>query len=180
MKTIIIYASRYGTAKECAERLAKELKGSVECVSAVNASSVELNRYDRIILGGGIYAGSLNAVFKQYIDQKTGEMLQKRIGLFLCGIPASPAEEERSFAANFPQRLLQSAVVKSHFGGRVLFTKMKGLSKLLIGFVLKKQTGEKVSTRTDYDALRLDAISAFAQTFDKATIKGTKEEKNVE
>ena len=176
MKTLILYASRFGTAKECAERIAQKLGNKADVKSAAQAVSLSLEHYDRVIIGGSVYAGTMDRGYKQYLDQKTGELLQKKIGLFLCGTAVSEKMVQESIAANFPPKLLKASLVTSHFGGRIAFTKMKGISKFFLGIALKKQLGKKVSTKVDYDGLDLAKVDKFARDFDRATKKGGKHE----
>lgn len=54
MKTAIVYATKYGCTKRCAEILKSYLKGEVTILS-VKADKINLSQYDAVFIGGSIY-----------------------------------------------------------------------------------------------------------------------------
>lgn len=88
MTGIILYQSKYGTTKKYANWLSEETGFS--CIETKKAKVRELEKYDVIVLGGGIYASGIAGLsfLKKNIDTLHG----KRIVVFCCG--ASPYEEE--------------------------------------------------------------------------------------
>ena len=51
MKTAIVYATKYGCTKECAEILKTYLHGEVNILSA-KADKINLSQYDAVFIGG--------------------------------------------------------------------------------------------------------------------------------
>ncbi|MDU3352327.1 MAG: flavodoxin domain-containing protein, partial [Clostridium sp.] len=61
MNTIIIYSSKYGCTKDCANILKNKLSDNVTIVDINNNNNnnkIELSKFDKIIIGSSIYVGS--------------------------------------------------------------------------------------------------------------------------
>ena len=87
MSIVIIYQSKYGATKKYAEWLAEELPGDL--VETKKATIEQIEKYDVIILGGGIYATGIAGIsfLKKYYNRLKG----KKIIVFAVG--ASPFDE---------------------------------------------------------------------------------------
>ena len=60
MNTIIIYSSKYGCTKDCANILKNKLSDNVTIVDINNNNKIELSKFDKIIIGSSIYVGSVS------------------------------------------------------------------------------------------------------------------------
>lgn len=85
---IILYQSKYGATKKYADWLVQET--GYDCVETKNAKVENLQNYDVIILGGGIYAFSIAGL--QFLRKNIGQLEDKRIAVFAVG--ASPYDEK--------------------------------------------------------------------------------------
>jgi len=137
MKTLILYATKYGAAYEAAQRIAKHITGSV--LHNLKQSGVtSLAGYDCVIIGSSVYVGSIRKEAKAFLSQNTNALKGKKVGLFLCGL--QEAEEKAFFKNNFPDEILQTAKAVSFLGG--IFDPAK--SGILERFIMKavaKQSG---------------------------------------
>lgn len=88
MKGIILYKSKYGATRKYAEWLSEETGFEIRETGKVKVADLE--SYDIIVLGGGIYASGVAglAFLKKNIDQ----LSDKKIIVFCDG--ASPYEEK--------------------------------------------------------------------------------------
>ena len=50
MKTLIVYASKYGTTEECANLLGKSLSGEVSFYNLANDAAADLATYDTSVV----------------------------------------------------------------------------------------------------------------------------------
>ena len=66
MKTIIIYATKYGFTKECVDELKSQLNGDVLAVDILKDSISSLDAFDQIIIGGSIYMGQINKKLRTF------------------------------------------------------------------------------------------------------------------
>jgi len=134
MKTIIIYATKYGCAAEIAKRIADKIDGAVVCGLKQNVPS--LADFDCIILGSSVYAGNIRKEAKAFLAHNTDVLLEKKIGLFLCGIGRENAGSY--FKANFSEEILQKAKSKCFCGGIFDPKKANGFERFIIKLITKK------------------------------------------
>jgi len=52
MKTLVLFASRYGCTEKCANMLAEKINGDVEVKDLVKNKKIGLDGYDLVIRGG--------------------------------------------------------------------------------------------------------------------------------
>lgn len=88
MNGVIIFKSKYGATKKYAEWLSEETGFPTVELSA--AKITEIQKYDVIILGGGIYASGIAGI--PFLRKNRNALQDKKIILFCDG--ASPADEE--------------------------------------------------------------------------------------
>lgn len=87
MKGIILYTSKYGATKRYADWLAEAT--GFDCIETKKAAIKEVQQYDTIILGGGIYASGIAGL--SFLKKHMHELQGKKILIFCDG--ASPYEE---------------------------------------------------------------------------------------
>ena len=83
MKTAIVYATKYGCTKECAEILKTYLHGEVNILSA-KADKINLSQYDAVFIGGSVYMGKIQKEITQFCKRNLKQLLHTKIGLFVC------------------------------------------------------------------------------------------------
>ncbi len=129
MKTLILYASKYGFAEECANKLVLEFGEKADVINAEKNDPPSLDGYDAVIIGGSIYMGQLQKKLKAYMEGHKAELASKKLGLFLCS--GLPENADVNFAANYPKELLDAAVSREYFGGVLNKSKMSVGHKLI-------------------------------------------------
>lgn len=158
MSTLIAYASKYGFTKDCAGLLASKLKEKADLCDLA-ASCPDLSRYDTVVVGGSVYAGKLRKAAARFCAQNAGQLKDKKLGLFVCGM----AEGEmalKEIESVFPAPLLAAAAAKSSFGGAFDFEKMNFFER----FIMKRILGSGQSQKR----LLEDNIERFAQKMNMA------------
>ena len=128
MKTLILYATKHGAAREAAERIAKLMEGS-RIHDLKQKDIPPLEGFDCVIIGSSLYAGMIRKEAKSFISQNAGSLQGKRLGLFLCGIEGSG--EKKYFDDNFPPDILKAAKAKNFLGG-IFDPKKAGMMDRLI------------------------------------------------
>jgi menaquinone-dependent protoporphyrinogen IX oxidase len=87
---VIVYGSRYGSTAQTAEWIAEGMKGQAAVVAAKDAG--DLNGYEKVVLGSGIYNGMLHVDMASFLEKKGVEVKDKIIALFVvCGMPSDQA-----------------------------------------------------------------------------------------
>ncbi|MFA9378957.1 MAG: flavodoxin domain-containing protein [Lachnotalea sp.] len=161
MKSIIIYATRYGTTAEVAKRIQKELGDNCTIVNIITENVPSLDTFDNLILGGSIYIGKVQKKLTLFVMANLKQLLTKKVGLYLCAGAQMQEELDKELLAAFPQELLDHAIIKGLLGCAYTFEKMRFFDRL----IMKKIIGNTVSTAKYYD----DRIASFAQIFTNVT-----------
>ena len=154
MKTIILYATKYGAAGEIAKRIAAQIDGAVT-YDLKQGSAPALDGFDCVIVGSSIYAGTFRKEAKSYIAQNADDLCKKKLGLFISGMSEDESSGNETFKANVPEEVLQAAVVKGILGG-VFNPEKANFFERLIMKAITKQSGY-VSNISD------EKISRFAE-----------------
>ncbi|MDR0885367.1 MAG: flavodoxin domain-containing protein [Clostridiales Family XIII bacterium] len=140
MKTLILYATKYGCTKSLAQRLQSLIEDSTLC-NLKSEPCPSLAEFDSVIIGSSIYASFIRKEAKTYIDEHIDELKTKRVGLFLSGLDEAGASTY--FSTNFPAAILDIAYAQSFFGGVYDANKASLFDKLI--FKVIKKTSSSVS-----------------------------------
>ena len=136
MKTIILYATKYGAATEIAQRIAKKIEGAF--LYNLNQGDLSLAEFDCVIIGSSVYAGSIRKEAKAFLSQNANALHEKKLGLFLCGIDAESAN--KYFDDNFPKEIMQKAKAVCFAGGIFNPKKANGAERFIIKLITKKSS----------------------------------------
>ncbi|WP_404328815.1 flavodoxin domain-containing protein [Mesobacillus maritimus] len=162
MKTLIIYATKYGSVEHVAVILGRKIEGDVCSVNISTGKVPSLEDYHAIILGGSIYAGKIQKELKVFIEENLPVLLQKRVGLFLCAAHPDPEIREKELKENFPSELYYHAIAKETVGYEIHYQKMNLVERLLARMIMK--------VKTDQTALASEQIDKFADDMNDSLI----------
>ena len=87
-KGIVIYKSKYGATKKYVDWLIEETK--FDCIETSNAKIKDIEKYNTIILCGGIYASGISGL--SFLRKNYHLLKNKKLVIFCVG--ASPFEEK--------------------------------------------------------------------------------------
>lgn len=154
MKILIAYGTKHEFAKKCSERLLEKLHGNIKLCNLKKQNQLDLQEYDKIIIGGSIYAGQIQKEVKEFCLKNLEELKKKKLGLFICGMTEGNKAMEQLDKV-FPEELIKNAIVKENFGGEFVFSKMNFMEKFIIKKIAK--------TSEDITNLKEENIDKFAQ-----------------
>ncbi|HYH04293.1 MAG TPA: flavodoxin domain-containing protein [Bacillota bacterium] len=151
MKTLVVYKSKSGFTKTYAQWLAAEL--AADLMEAAKVNEDVLAAYDRIIYGGGLYAGGING--KKLITKNLDRLKGKKVVVFATGAsPSRPEIVDEVQKRNFTAEQLQQLRF-FYLRGGFDFGKLNSVDKLLMK-MLKGQLQKKPQL-TDDERGMLDA-----------------------
>lgn len=131
MKTLIVYASSHGTTEKVANIIKEKLDSTtVQSYNLRYKPTIDLSKYEIIIIGGSIHAGSIQSEVKNFIKENTIMLMEKKIALFLCCM--NEKEEQTEFNNNYPELLRNHSTYNAIVGGEYIFEKMNFLEKFLV------------------------------------------------
>lgn len=87
-KGVILYQSKYGATKKYADWLKEET--GYDCIETKSAKVAVVQKYDVIVLGGGVYASGIAGL--SFLKKNIGSLSDKKIAVFAVG--ASPYDEK--------------------------------------------------------------------------------------
>ena len=189
-KTIVVYTSKYGAAKQYAEWLAEDL--SCDIFEAKSIKKSDLENYDNIVYGGGVHAGgiegwdSFRKIIKKYLDipyfnaiDKEGNFVQenyhplKKICCFAVGINVQNFEGRAELRnVNFDKRYLRP-VTCFYLDGRYNPQEIKGADGLLMKYV-RKLLNDKGLNMTPEEKELLKRIDEGCDLIDRSQIEQIK------
>ncbi|HUX50003.1 MAG TPA: flavodoxin domain-containing protein [Spirochaetia bacterium] len=158
MKTLIAYASRYGTSETCARTLSRLIGGDSEVMNLRNGrlddgSRPDIAAFEAVVVGGPIYAGRIMREVPAFCENNRSVLEARRVGLFICCL----YEGERADAElteSFPPWIAAHAAGRYAFGGAVTLSRLGMLDRFLMRKVAQ--------TDHDLNTVKEERISALA------------------
>lgn len=137
MKTLIVYATKYGAAREAATRLAAQLPGAEVVQLQKGTAPPDLAPYDAVAVISSVYAGMLRGEAKEFCQANAGTLAGKHLALLTCQASADDTVQA-TLEANLPAELVQGAAVTASLGGQLDSAKLKFIDKTIFNAVAKK------------------------------------------
>lgn len=128
MKIAIVYATKYGCTKKCAEILKSYLHGEISILSA-KSNKISLSQYDAVFIGGSVYMGKIQKEITYFCKRNLKQLLHKKVGLFTCCYTSK--ETDGFFETLFPTELINHASYVTSVGGEMDYEKMNFLYRKL-------------------------------------------------
>ena len=167
MKSVVIYKSKYGSARIYAEWIAEAL--SCEALDAKNIKADSLLEYDNIIYGGGLYAEVIAGV--SLITKNADLLKDKKIAVYTTGITPIEYREyydklviEKNFKNGVPQN-----IKVFNFLGKMLTDELSLVHKTALKSLKKLMSGKK--NPTEMEKLLIDLCDFNDDCTDKESIK---------
>jgi len=160
MKIAIIYASKYGTTEKVAASMAENLKkiNEVELFWLTTNANPNTSEFEMVILGSSIYAGQASKKMKAFCKANESILLQKKIGLFVCGMQHDKEQQEKELKDAYSEILQQNAITSSFMGGAFLFEQMNFFERMIIKKIEK--------TTTSVERIDWEAVECFVNTIE--------------
>ena len=130
MKLLIVYSTKYGVSRSCAQMLADRLSAKMEVsVCDVNDAPPSPSGFDAAVVGGSIRMLRISKKLKAYLEQYQTELSNMPTALFLCCGFSENFDDYVELV--FPKKLRASLGIHC-FGGELKPDKLKGLDKFIV------------------------------------------------
>jgi menaquinone-dependent protoporphyrinogen oxidase len=161
MNGLVVYGTRYGTAKEIAEEIAKTLKNENVDVTLFNAKQIRdhgIAAYDLVVVGSGIKMGKWTKESKNFLKNNQNILSNKKVALFVsCGAANSEksmAEGQEKYLDNISKvYLTNKPIATGLFGGIYDPNANHGLMFKFVNKFITKEMGNESkdpNQRIDY------------------------------
>lgn len=128
MQTLILYSTKSGASRECAELLATKIMDCSICDIAKSTPDIE--SFDTLIVGSGVRMGKIYKPAKNFIDKNIDVLLSKNTAFYLCN--SYPDTLQKAIDNNIPQKIIDGAICIKSLGGKPPFTSPKNQDWILM------------------------------------------------
>ena len=147
MNAIVIYKTKYGSTKTYAEWIADELGCSIAEAKTVTVKDLE--KYDTIIYGGGLYAEVINGV--SLITRNLDALKDKKIAIYTTGITPLDCREyydkyvaEKNFKKGVPEN-----IKIFNFMGKMILSELTPVHRTALKTLKKIMSSKKEPTEME-------------------------------
>ncbi|MDR1725055.1 MAG: flavodoxin domain-containing protein [Bacteroidales bacterium] len=138
MNTAIIFTTKHGTTAKVAALIAEKLKDTdTKLFNLKEVKKIDIGNFECIILGTSMYAGNASKKLQTFIHKNQDALLNKKLGLFVCGMEQNLNNQQNELKKSFPQWLHQKAVAEQFCGGEFLFERMNFIERMIIKRIAK-------------------------------------------
>ncbi|OJV66581.1 MAG: hypothetical protein BGO41_03930 [Clostridiales bacterium 38-18] len=136
MRVLIAYASKTGNTEECANKIKGFMKTeTVDLINLKKQSRVDLNQYDKVVIGTPLYMGQPARQFKSFLDKNASELMSKEMYLYVCGL-ARGQEGIDLLQKQVSPKLFDHASFVGQLGGDVHLQKLNPIYKWMMKKIL--------------------------------------------
>lgn len=130
MKILIVYATKTGSTRECAQMLKESLAPHTVTLCDVSCEDISPNGYDKVIVGTYIRFGKGAKRIAAYLRKYENELREKHASYFICCAYADMADTY--IEETFGKALLDASEHTANFGGTLKTDRQKNFIMKLI------------------------------------------------
>lgn len=157
MKTIIIFASKYGSTRLYSNWLCQETGYPVVWYKDFDTS--DFKKFDRVVIGSSVHMGKLD--ISNWMSRNWKHMIDKEVILFsVNGTPPDHTQELQSILDYSLRKEIQDKITYFPLQGRLVYSQLNLWHKLLIKMMkqMNKQP-EPNFVIEDYDNVRKENLA---------------------
>lgn len=139
MRTAIVYGSKTGTTKHCAEMIHSHLpQGSAKIFDVRSVDKAALVPFAAVVIGTPIYMSRLNKGIAKLLTEQQEVLLGKELHFFICGL-AQGDDGIELFRKQVTPELLSHARQVAQLGGEVHPERLNFFYRFIIKKVMAKE-----------------------------------------
>lgn len=166
MNAIVVYKTKYGSTKTYADWIGEELNCRVADAKEITID--ELEKYDTIIYGGGLYAETINGVI--LITKNLDRLKNKKIAVYTTGITpldCSDYYKKMVIEKNFKNGLPEFIRV-FNFTGKMVMDELSAVHRTALKTLKKIMSSKKEPT--EMEKLLIELCDADGDFSDRSQI----------
>ena len=172
INSLIIYSSTDGQTKKICEVI-KEYsvnKSSYEIISLDEAFQIEVEQYDRIIIGASIRYGRHNPRIYEFIQYNKNVLDKKKSAFFSVNVVARKPDKNTPDTNPYIKKFLKKTSWKPSklgvFAGKIDYPRLSFINKNVIRFIMLITSGP-TNTNNSYEFTDWQNVKKFIMEFDK-------------
>ncbi len=164
MKIAVVYSTRGGTTRECAELLAKEMKNDTVELFEIGVSEPDYDEYDVCVIGFPVRMAKAEKKARRFLKENEEKLQKLKIAFFMCCGFVDCFDEYAEKCIS--KELRERAVALFCLGGSLDPDRFKGLDRFIVKAVRAEILGggENADQRDDLSlpTIMEENISQFA------------------
>ncbi len=165
-KTAVIYKSKYGSTKRYAGWIALRLDADLYEVRDIRVR--DLDDYDTIIYGGGLYIGKINGI--KFLIDNYEKIKNKKIIVFAVGMESNNIDlNKKTLDMNFDENMINN-INLFNFIGAFDYSKLNLIDKILMKGLKSRISKKNITDMTDEDKIVLEGFNKLIDLCDKKSI----------
>ena len=165
-KIAVIYKSKYGSSKRYAGWIALKLDADLYELDDIRVK--DLDEYDTIIYGGGIYVGKINGI--KFINKNYDRIKDKKIIIFAVGMESKGENFEKIVHNTFNEECLKNIKI-FNFKGSFDYFSLSFMDKILMKGLKVSIDKKCIRELTEDDKIILDGFEREVNLCDKKSIE---------
>lgn len=168
MSICIVYASKYGATEKYAKWIQETLRADLYTSNEIKPNI--LQNYDIIIVGGGLYAGGINA--SSVIKKNFASIKDKKLILFTVGLASTDKKQifQPTIDKVFPKEM-QNCITFFHFRGNMDYSALSFKDRTMMGMLKKILTSKPESELSADDKELLRTFGGVVDFINKESIE---------
>lgn len=170
-KIAVIYKSKYGFTESYARWIAEDL--SADLLQSDSVKHSDLQEYDVLIFGGGLYAGGLSGI--SLLAKNFDSLKDKKIYIFTVGAAdVTDPENISSIRSSLSRTLtpsMQESVQIYHLRGGLRYSKMSFIHRTMMSMLVKMVRKKPENELSSEEEQMLESYGQDIDFTDRQTIE---------
>ncbi|WGW00357.1 menaquinone-dependent protoporphyrinogen IX dehydrogenase [Vibrio sp. YMD68] len=171
MKALFLYSSQDGQTKKIIHYIQQELDlNECDVIDIHQADTVELGKYERVLIGASIRYGHLNKKLYQFIQNHQSSLESGKSAFFCVNLTARKEEQGKDtpegsvYIKTFLNKSPWKPKLIGVFAGALYYPRYKWIDKVMIRFIMKL-TGGETDTSKEVEYTNWSKVTLFAKQF---------------
>jgi len=168
-KILLLYSTTDGHTREISLRLQKVIENSgnqVTLVDIVNAAAIDLDAFDKIVIGASIRYGKHSPAIYKFIKENTPRLDSKPNAFFSVNVVARKAEKNtpdtNPYLKKFLTQISWQPKNMAVFAGKIDYQRYRFLDRTMIRFIMWMTKGPTDPT-TNIEFTDWNQVEAFGR-----------------
>lgn len=170
-KALLLYSTREGQTKKILHFIEKRLS-DYECdfIDLHSVESVDLNQYDKVLIGASIRYGHLNKKLYKFIERNLNALIECKAAFFCVNLTArkegqgKDTPEGSAYIKTFLKKSPWQPEMIGVFAGALYYPRYNWFDRTMIKFIMN-MTGGETDTTKEIEYTNWEKVTLFADKF---------------
>ncbi|CAH0524307.1 menaquinone-dependent protoporphyrinogen IX dehydrogenase [Vibrio hippocampi] len=170
-KVLFLYSSREGQTKKIIEHIATSTAGdNAVYVDLHQSPKVDLNDYERVLIGASIRYGRLSKQLYQFIETHQSQLEQAKVAFFCVNLTARKEDQGKDtpegsvYIKTFLNKSPWKPALIGVFAGALYYPRYNLVDRFMIKLIMSL-TGGETDTSKEVEYTNWEKVALFAKQF---------------